>query len=98
MARIVLRDLLEFVPDVEVTAADVRPFTVTDSRVHPASLDVRDEDATARLLEGHDAVANCVNYAFNEAIMRAALRARVPYTDLGGLYHGTMRQFALHEA
>jgi saccharopine dehydrogenase-like NADP-dependent oxidoreductase len=36
-----------------------------------------------------------VTYYFNVPVMRAALRARVPYTDLGGLYHGTRKQFAL---
>jgi saccharopine dehydrogenase-like NADP-dependent oxidoreductase len=98
MAQVVLRDLLEFVPEVEVTAADMRPVGASsDSRVHAAPLDARDEDATARLLEGHDAVLNCVTYYFNVPIMRAALRARVPYSDLGGLYHGTLQQFALHE-
>jgi saccharopine dehydrogenase-like NADP-dependent oxidoreductase len=98
MAQVVLRDLLEFVPEVEVTAADMRPVApAADPRVHAAPLDARDEDATARLLEGHDAVVNCVTYYFNVPIMRAALRARVPYSDLGGLYHGTLQQFALHE-
>src|SRR5262245_17827095 len=29
--------------------------------------------------------------------MRAALAARVPYADLGGLYHGSIKQFALHD-
>ncbi len=29
--------------------------------------------------------------------MRAALAARVPYSDLGGLYHGTQKQFELHD-
>ena len=97
MAQVVLRDLLEFVPDVEVTAADLKPVAHADPRVHAATLDARDEDGTARLLEGHDAVLNCVTYYFNVPIMRAALRARVPYADLGGLYHGTLKQFALHE-
>ena len=60
-------------------------------------LDARDEAATARLLEGHDAVLNCVTYYFNVPIMRAALAARVPYADLGGLYHGSIQQFALHD-
>ena len=45
----------------------------------PAALDARDEAATARLLEGHDAVSNCVTYYLNVPIMRAALAARVPY-------------------
>ena len=97
MARVVLRDLLEFVPDVEITAADLKPIVHDDSRVRAATMDARDEAATARLLEGHDAVLNCVTYYFNVPIMRAALAARVPYSDLGGLYHGTLQQFALHE-
>ncbi len=97
MAQVVVRDLLEFVPDVEVTAADLKPVAHPDSRVKAATLDARDEAATARLLEGHDAVLNCVTYYFNVPIMRAALAARVPYTDLGGLYHGSLKQFALHE-
>ena len=61
------------------------------------SLDARDEEATARLLKGHDAALNCVTYYFNVPIMRACLRARVPYADLGGLYHGSIAQFALHD-
>jgi saccharopine dehydrogenase-like NADP-dependent oxidoreductase len=97
MARVVLRDLLEFVPDVAITAADRRPVPHDDPRVRPATLDAADEAATARLLEGHDAVLNCVTYYFNVPVMRAALAARVPYADLGGLYHGSTKQFALHE-
>jgi saccharopine dehydrogenase-like NADP-dependent oxidoreductase len=96
MAAVVVRDLLEFAPDVSVTVADRRPLPEPgDPRVRTAAVDVRDEEATARLLDGHDAVANCVTYYFNVPVMRAALRARVPYTDLGGLYHGTLKQFAL---
>ncbi|MGE5414961.1 MAG: saccharopine dehydrogenase family protein [Syntrophomonadaceae bacterium] len=97
MAQVVLRDLLEFVPDVEITAADQRPVAHADPRVRTAALDARDERGTARLLEGHDAVLNCVTYYFNVPIMRAALAARVPYADLGGLYHRSIEQFALHD-
>ena len=97
MAQVVLRDLLEFVPEVTITAADLDPPPAADPRVTSVRLDARDEAATARLLGGHDAVANCVTYYLNVPIMRAALAARVPYTDLGGLYHGSMRQFELHE-
>jgi len=96
MAAVVVRDLLELAPDVSITVADRRPLPdPRDPRVRTATVDVRDEEATARLLDGHDAVANCVTYYFNVPVMRAALRARVPYTDLGGLYHGTLKQFAL---
>ena len=78
MARVVLRDLLEFVPDVEITAADLKPISHDDSRVRSATMDARDEAATARLLEGHDAVLNCVTYYFNVPIMRAALNGPRP--------------------
>jgi saccharopine dehydrogenase (NAD+, L-lysine-forming) len=98
MAQVVIRDLLEFVPDVAITAADLRRGPHSDARVRWADLDARDEDATARLLEGHDAALNCVTYYFNVPVMRACLKAGVPYADLGGLYHGTIRQFALHDA
>jgi len=97
MAQVVVRDLLEFVPEVAITAADLKPVAHADPRVRCAPLDARDEAATARLLEGHDAVLNCVTYYFNVPIMKAALAARVPYSDLGGLYHGSLKQFALHD-
>jgi saccharopine dehydrogenase-like NADP-dependent oxidoreductase len=97
MAQVVVRDLLEFVPEVSVTAADRRPLAHSDPRVRFAPADVTDEAATARLLEGHDAVLNCVTYYFNVPVMRAALAARVPYADLGGLYHGSVKQFVLDE-
>jgi saccharopine dehydrogenase-like NADP-dependent oxidoreductase len=98
MASVALRDLLELAPHASVTLADRRPVASPDPRVTTATVDVRDEEATARLLDGHDAVVNCVTYYFNVPVMRAALAARVPYTDLGGLYHGTLRQLALDEA
>lgn len=97
MAAVVLKDLLAFAPEISVTAADVRSIEPCDPRVRPAVVDVRDEEATARLAAGHDVLLNCITYYFNLPVMRAALRARVPYADLGGLYHGTLKQFGLHE-
>lgn len=95
MAQVTLADLLEFQDAVEITAIDRRPIAHPDPRVRPVAADVRDVGAMARLLAGHDAVLNCVTYYLNLEVMRAALAARVPYSDLGGLYHGTLRQFEL---
>jgi len=97
MASVAIRDLLEFAENVSLTAADARPVKLLNLPLHPATLDVQDELSTARLIEGHDVVLNCVPYPLNPKVMRAALRARVPYVDLGGLYHVTLQQFALHE-
>ncbi len=97
MARAALRDLLESSEIRAVTCADREVGTVEDPRVSWAQLDVRDIEATARLLAGNDVVLNCVTYYWNVEVMRAALAARVPYADLGGLYHVSERQLALDE-
>jgi lysine 6-dehydrogenase len=49
----------------------------------------------AGALQGTDAVAACLPYRLNLAAMGGALEARVPYADLGGLYHMTLRQLEL---
>ncbi len=46
-------------------------------------------------LKGSDAVAACIPYRLNLQAMEAALEARVPYADLGGLFHMTLRQLEL---
>ncbi|HEX2032225.1 MAG TPA: saccharopine dehydrogenase C-terminal domain-containing protein, partial [Actinomycetota bacterium] len=53
--------------------------------------------ATPEALAGVDAVASCVPYRLNLAVMEGALEARVPYADLGGLYHMTLRQLELDQ-
>jgi saccharopine dehydrogenase (NAD+, L-lysine-forming) len=53
------------------------------------------DEGLARAIEGADAVAACLPYRFNLDAMEAALGARVPYADLGGLYHMTLRQLEL---
>jgi lysine 6-dehydrogenase len=97
MAAVAIKDLLESVGDLEITAADLRLISHPDPRVHAVTVDVNDIESTAKILEGHDVVLNSVNYYFNVAVMKSALLARVPYIDLGGLYHGSLKQFELHE-
>lgn len=46
-------------------------------------------------LAGSDAVAACIPYRLNLQAMEAALEARVPYADLGGLFHVTLHQLEL---
>lgn len=61
------------------------------------AIDVTAHDA-ARALDGCDAVLACLPYRMNLYAMEAALAARIPYADLGGLYHMTLRQLQLHDA
>jgi lysine 6-dehydrogenase len=58
--------------------------------------DVRERGSLLPLLRGSAVVVNCTQYDWNLEVMRAALAVRVHYLDLGGLYHITRKQFALH--
>ena len=107
MGRITVRALAEdervsqvIVGDMNVAAAErvVAALDVGREKVSVAACDVRDVEATAQLLHGADAVLNATDYTFNLEVMRAALAARVPYADLGGLFHMTQRQYELDEA
>lgn len=68
------------------------------SRATSTGLDVRDRPALVALLRGANVVVNAVQYGFNLTVMEAALEARVPYLDFGGLFHMTRRQLALDGA
>lgn len=67
------------------------------SRVSLARVDVRDHEALVRLLRGVDACLNATVYYTNLEIMGACLEAGTHYTDLGGLFHTTLRQLQLSE-
>lgn len=107
MGRITVRALVEdarvssvVVGDLSVAAAErvVATLGAGREKATVAACDVRDVEATAKLLQGADAVLNATDYTFNLEVMRAALAARVPYADLGGLFHMTRRQYELDGA
>ncbi len=88
----------------EVLMADInekRVATVVEKlgnkKLTTARVDVKNHDETAKLLQGFDVVINAVQYYLNLDVMRAALKARVNYIDLGGLYHMTLKQLELDQ-
>ncbi len=88
----------------EIVVADLDPelaeaaARAAGDRARTAALDVRDRRATATLLRGATVVVNATPYPFNLDAMGAALDARVPYLDFGGLFHTTRRQLELDPA
>jgi saccharopine dehydrogenase (NAD+, L-lysine-forming) len=72
------------------TAAELKRPGITAVRS-----DVTDEAALVKLIEGAGAVINSVQYYFNLPVMRACLRAKTHYVDLGGLFHTTRKQLEL---
>jgi saccharopine dehydrogenase-like NADP-dependent oxidoreductase len=103
IGRIVVRDLFESKRKNEILVADYNLAAASDlagkyraGRISAAAADVRDTDRLFSLLAGHSVVINCTRHQFNLQVMEAALRARVHYIDLGGLFLWTRRQLKLN--
>lgn len=107
MGRVTVRALAEDARVTQVTVADLSEAAAQrtvdwlergrEKAVAVAS-DVRDPAGLAKLLGGADVVLNATDYPFNLDVMRAALAAKIPYADLGGLFHMTRKQYELSDA
>jgi saccharopine dehydrogenase-like NADP-dependent oxidoreductase len=83
--------------DLDVEGAQKAAASFGRPGVSAVRTDVTDHAALVKLLQGAGAVVNSVQYYFNLPIMEACLDARVPYVDLGGLFHTTRKQLELHD-
>ena len=87
--------------DVELLVIDADAERASATAAAVGGAEARGFDAAAGgeelagALAGADAVAACLPYRLNLDAMEAALAARVPYADLGGLFHMTRRQLEL---
>ncbi|QQG39463.1 MAG: saccharopine dehydrogenase NADP-binding domain-containing protein [Candidatus Aenigmatarchaeota archaeon] len=105
MGSVCVKDLFETAKGATIVIAgrDLKKAkayasTFRSRRVKAADVDVTNVRATARLLKGADVCINAVQYYYNLDVMRACLKARVNYVDLGGLYHVTLKQLKLNAA
>ena len=57
--------------------------------------DLNDHEALVALLEPADACVNATVYYTNMKVMEACLGAGTHYVDMGGLFHGTLKQLEL---
>jgi len=83
--------------DLNLEAAQNWAQKLNDNRVRAIRVDVMDAASLLASTKGVDIVANLTLYEFNVPIMHACLENRCHYLDLGGLYHVTKKQLALHE-
>jgi lysine 6-dehydrogenase len=111
MGRWTVRDLTESEGVDEVVVADLdgsrareaagwaaaRSGSNGTAQVSGLALDAGDGDALRRAFDGADVVCNCAVHATNLPVMEACADAGTHYVDLGGLYHTTRRQLALHD-
>jgi lysine 6-dehydrogenase len=111
MGRWTVRDLTESEGVDEVVVADLdgsrareaagwaaaRSGSNGSARVGGVALDAGDAQALRRAFDTADVVCNCAVHATNVAVMEACADAGAHYVDLGGLFHTTRRQLALHD-
>jgi lysine 6-dehydrogenase len=111
MGRWTVRDLTESEGVDEVVVADLdgsrareaagwaaaRSGSNGSARVGAVALDAGDAQALRRAFDTADVVCNCAVHATNVAVMEACADAGTHYVDLGGLFHTTRRQLALHD-
>ncbi|MGH7599455.1 MAG: saccharopine dehydrogenase family protein, partial [bacterium] len=83
--------------DINLDSAQAWAQKLSAKRVRALRVDVTDAASLSAATGGVDIVANLTLYEFNLPIMQACLENRCHYLDLGGLYHVTKKQLALHE-
>jgi len=102
IGRCAVRDLIENQQVTEIVVGDIQTQQLNNfvaelktKKIQTETVDVRNHEATARILKDSDVVLNAVQYYFNLDVMKAALMARTHYLDLGGLFHTTKKQLEL---
>ena len=85
------------IADQDLTQARTVADIVGSPKVAVQQLDATSHDELVDVLRTADACLNATVYYFNLAVMEACVEARVPYTDMGGLFHTTRKQLELHD-
>lgn len=104
MGSVVVKDLFATCKNCEIiiaatdgAKAKAYARSFKSRRVKGIEINVKNINATARILRGADACINCVVYYLNLDVMKACLKAGVHYLDLGGLFHMTKKQLKLND-
>jgi len=85
------------IADQDMAQARVVAEVINSPKVSIQQVNVTDHHALVGTLKGADACLNATVYYFNLQVMEACLKARVPYTDMGGLFHTTRKQLELSD-
>jgi saccharopine dehydrogenase-like NADP-dependent oxidoreductase len=85
------------IADLNVERAQFVSEYIDSPKVSISQVDVRDHEALVNALRGADCCLNATVYYTNLEVMGACLETGTHYTDLGGLFHTTLKQLQLHE-
>lgn len=103
IGRVAVRDLFASHPQNRIVIADYNEAAAHNyassfrsKRVGGIFADASDVADLFRRMRGSAVVVNCTQHDFNLRVMSAALRAKVHYVDLGGLFYWTRKQLRLN--
>lgn len=85
------------IADINTEGAQVVADYLGSPKISIQRVDINNESAFLKSLEGADACLNATVYYTNLQVMEACLKVGVPYTDMGGLFFGTREQLKLHD-
>jgi len=83
--------------DMNMEGAEIVADYINSPKIEIMQVDVHDEEGFLKVLDGADACLNATVYYTNLLVMETCLKAKVPYTDMGGLFHITRKQLELHD-
>lgn len=105
MGRVTVRALNEYDEVARVTVADYNEqrarelaASLNSDKVEARQIDVTDGARLADLIRGADVVLSAVDYVYNLPVLKACIREKVHYADLGGLFHMTRTLMELDDA
>ena len=85
------------IADYNLEQAKIVAEIINSPKISIQKVDVNDHAGLVKVLTGADACVNATVYYTNLQIMEACLEAGVCYTDMGGLFHTTLKQLELSE-
>ncbi len=104
MGRITVRTLTEYDDVDQITLADYNEAraqevasTLNSSKICVQQIDVNNEARLDALLHGADVALSAVEYVYNVPILKACIRNKVHYADLGGLFHMSRTLLAMND-
>ena len=85
------------IADLNLDQAKIVADTINSPKIEIMQVDVNDQEAFLKALDGASACLNATVYYTNLLVMETCLKAGVHYTDMGGLFHITRKQLELHD-
>ena len=85
------------IADFNLENAQIVADYINSPKISVQFVDVNDHAGLVKVLQGANACLNATVYYTNLQIMEACLEAGTHYTDMGGLFHTTLKQLKLSE-